>query len=1200
MPQARRALVTLISVVAVVLGLAPPAFAASPPAPATARASAMHAARASAMHAATPRLERGSTHTASSSPGAGYWLATQGGDIFEGGAAEDHGAATGVALSRPIVGIAAIPSRHGYWLVASDGGIFAFGDAAFHGSTGAIALNKPIVGMASTPSGHGYWLVASDGGIFAFGDARFFGSTGAIALNKPIVGITSTPSGHGYWMVASDGGIFAFGDAAFHGSTGAIALHMPIVGITSTPSGHGYWMVASDGGIFAFGDARFFGSTGAIALNQPIVGMAASASGHGYWFVAADGGVFSFGDARFLGSGNDSAHAPVVGIAPSAPITPALPPSPAATMLAFTNQPSTGATGGAAFAVQPEVTVETASGATATSDTSPIELAVTNIGQQTVACNVNPKAAVAGVATFAGCNIDASGTYTLTATDGTLTSARSTSIVIRVGPAAILAFVRQPSGATSLDPFGTQPRVAVEDLGHNTVSTASPGNVVLIITQPSNPVGSVLACTATTVPTVNGLASFAGCNIDRSGTFTLHAADAGMSATSSPLSITAGAATHLAFSTQPVGSTGGDDFATPPVVTVRDLSNNTVTTDASSVVLSITQPSNPVSAALTCTPSTTKAVVAGVAAFAGCRIDLASTTSYTLHATDAALPAINSNTFAVGVGAATELGFTTQPSASTGGTAFTTQPVVVVRDAGGNTVTTGTHSVTLTITQPSNPVGATLTCPTNPVASVNGIASFGGCAIDKVSGTTYTLTAAVTGGPAGATSAAFAITVGAATKLGFTTQPTASTGGTVFPNQPAVAAEDAGGNTVTANASPITLTITQPSNPVGAALTCSTNPVTPTAGVATFAGCRIDLKSTTTYALHATDVAALTVTNSDPFAITIGGAAKLGFITQPSAATGGTAFGTQPAVAVQDAGGNTVAGAVGAVTLTISQPSNPVGAVLACTSANPLAAAGGVATFAGCRIDLDSATTYTLQATVTTGAAPATSAAFAITTGPAAKLAFTVQPSASTGGTAFSTQPRVTVQDAGGNTVTTGSTGVTLTITRPSSPAAAALTCASANPLATAVGVASFVGCNIDLASVTTYTLHATVTTGPTPATSSPFAISVGAAAQLAFSTQPSASTVNHTAFAQQPVVTVQDAGGNTVTTDNTSSVTLDLTRPSSSVGAVLTCTSATITVTGGVGTFAGCSVDQANIYTLSAADTTEPLESISDAFSIT
>jgi hypothetical protein len=123
---------------------------------------------------------------------------------------------------------------NGYWLAASDGGIFAFGDAHFHGSTGGIALNKPIVGMAATPDGGGYWLVASDGGIFAFGDAHFHGSTGGIALNEPIVGMAAALDGGGYWLVASDGGIFAFGDAKFHGSTGGIALNKPIVGMAAT------------------------------------------------------------------------------------------------------------------------------------------------------------------------------------------------------------------------------------------------------------------------------------------------------------------------------------------------------------------------------------------------------------------------------------------------------------------------------------------------------------------------------------------------------------------------------------------------------------------------------------------------------------------------------------------------------------------------------------------------------------------------------------------------------------------------------------------------------------------------------------------------------------------------------------------------------------------------------------------------------
>jgi hypothetical protein len=96
-----------------------------------------------------------------------------------------------IPLARPIVGTTASPPG-GYWKVASDGGIFAYEGAGFFGSTGGLALARPVTGMAATRSGNGYWLVGSDGGIFAFGDAGFFGSTGGMALAKPVVGVTAT------------------------------------------------------------------------------------------------------------------------------------------------------------------------------------------------------------------------------------------------------------------------------------------------------------------------------------------------------------------------------------------------------------------------------------------------------------------------------------------------------------------------------------------------------------------------------------------------------------------------------------------------------------------------------------------------------------------------------------------------------------------------------------------------------------------------------------------------------------------------------------------------------------------------------------------------------------------------------------------------------------------------------------------------
>jgi trimeric autotransporter adhesin len=1126
MSQARRALVVFVSLIAGAVGIAPAVLA---PAGAV--------------------VTLGSPLRAAESSGSGYWLVASDGTIFAGGATS-HGSTHDVALNHKIVGIAATPSRDGYWLVASDGGIFSFGDAAFHGSTGNMTLNQPIVGMASTPSGNGYWLVASDGGIFAFGDAQFYGSTGAMTLNQPIVGMSSTPSGNGYWFVAADGGIFAFGDAGYHGSTGNMALNQPIVGMSSTPSGDGYWFVAADGGIFAFGDAGYHGSTGAMTLNQPIVGMAATASGDGYWFVAADGGVFAYGDAGFFGS-DTTTDQPIVGMAAAAPAIPAVAPPPPATHLTFTTQPSD-STGGLAFATQPAVTAQDASGATVTTDTSTVHLAITTPGAETFACDTNAIAAVAGVATFAGCNIDVPGTYTLTATDGALTAAVSDSTTITIGPAARVGFTTSPTGATSSVAFTPQPVVKVQDLGGNTI-VGNTSSITLTITTPG---GAILSCTnASPLPAVAGVAAFTGCKIDVSGSYTLHASDGALlPATSATFSITAAGATKLAFTTSPSASTGGTAFTTQPVVKIQDTAGNTVTSDASGVTLTITTPAG---ALLTCTNASPLPAVSGVATFTGCNIDLPGT--YTLHAADGGLTAATSATVAITVGTAAKLAFTTSPSASTGGVAFTTQPVVKVQDLGGNTIVGNTSSVTLTITTPA---GALLTCTNaSPLPAVAGVATFTGCAIDRAG--TYTLHAADSGLTA-ATSATVAITVGAAAKLAFTTSPSASTGGVAFTTQPVVAVQDLGGNTLVGDTSSVTLTIT---TPAGALLTCTNaSPLPAVAGVATFTGCKIDLLGT--YTLHAAD-GGLTAATSATVAITVGAAAKVGFTTSPSASTGGVAFTTQPVVKVQDLGGNTVVGNTSSVTLTIT---TPAGALLTCTNATPLPAVAGVATFTGCRIDLLG--TYTLHAadgSLTAG----TSASVAITTGPAAKLGFTTSPNASTGGTAFTNQPVVSIEDLGGNIVTSASTSVALTIT---TPGGALLTCTNASPLPTVAGVATFTDCSIDL--VGTYTLHAD-DGALTTATSNTFGITVGTAAKLAFTTSPSNAATN-AAFVTQPVVKVQDLGGNTVTSD-TSSVTLTLTTPA---GAVLTCTNATpLPVVNGVATFTGCAVNLANSYTLHAAD---------------
>jgi trimeric autotransporter adhesin len=725
------------------------------------------------------------------------------------------------------------------------------------------------------------------------------------------------------------------------------------------------------------------------------------------------------------------------------------------TKLVFTTNPSS-STGGTAFVTQPVVAVQDAAGNTVTSSTVPVSLVITTPGGAVLTCTANPKAAVAGLVTFAGCNVDKPGTYTLTAASSGLTNAVSASFTVTVGLAAKLAFTTSPSTSLINTTFGTQPVVTVQDAGGNTVTTSGP-SVTLAITPPTG--GAALTnCSANPRSTSSGVATFSSCRISIAGTYTLTATSGTLtSAVSASFTISSGAV-KLAFTRSPSNTAVNTTFGTSPRVAMQDAAGTTVTTTVTPVTLTITPPAG--GAVLTCTtnPANTSS---GVARFSGCKIDKIGT--YTLTATASGLTSAVSASFTITVGPATKLAFTTGPSSSTGGGAFATQPVVAVQDSSGNT-TAGTNSVTLSITTAA---GAILSCTSNPNPASSGVASFAGCSIDKAG--TYTLTATASG-LTSAVSASLTIAVGSASKLGFTTNPSSSSGGTAFGTQPVVAIQDPGGNTVTSGTTAVTLSIT---TPAGAVLTCPTNPANTVAGVAAFAGCSIDKSGT--YTLTAT-ASALTSAVSPSFTISAGSATKLVFTTSPSSSTGGTAFGTQPVVAVQDAMGNTVTSSTASVTLSIT---TPLGASLTCTT-NPRTASSGVASFAGCKIDRTG--TYTLTA-ATGGLTSALSTSLTITAGSATKLAFTMSPSNTARNVAFTTQPVVTVQDAGGNTVTSSSTSITLSITS----GGATLTCTQ-NPTSASSGVAIFVGCRINTAG--TFTLTGSASGGLTSAVSNSLIIS--------------------------------------------------------------------------------------------------------------
>ncbi len=283
---------------------------------------------------------------------------------------------------------------------------------------------------------------------------------------------------------------------------------------------------------------------------------------------------------------------------------------------------------------------------------------------------------------------------------------------------------------------------------------------------------------------------------------------------------------------------------------------------------------------------------------------------------------------------------------------------------------------------------------------------------------------------------------------------------------------------------------------------------------------------------------------------------------------------------MQDSYGNTVTSDTGNVTLTKS--TGPGAGALSCT-ATTVAASAGVASFAGCQITGTAAAgAYTLVATRTGLTSTGSSSSVVINVGAANKLAFTAQPVGGVAeGVALAAQPVVTVQDAYGNTVSGDTGAVTLAIS--TGPGAGALACTSMTVAAVA-GVATFAGCQVTgTAAAGTYTLVGTRSGLTSTGSSSNVVINVGAANKLAFTTQPVGGVAIGTVLPTQPVVTVQDSYGNTVTTD-TGSVTLA--KSSGPATGSLSCTATTVTAAAGVATFAGCKITgttAGGLYTVTA-----------------
>ena len=423
-----------------------------------------------------------------------------------------------------------------------------------------------------------------------------------------------------------------------------------------------------------------------------------------------------------------------------------------ATQLVWVQEPANG-TAGSALYPPPTLSLEDASGCVETNDASAVHLAIDsytpppNSGLSAGTLSNCAANLGQGETSFTDCSLNTPGTYTLVATDPTdgLTSPQGDPFVISVGVPTKLAFQVEPGNGLGGQALTPNPTVWIEDSSGNVITGDSNPITLAIGMNPSN--GTLKGCTSTTV---NGVAQFSGCKIDKAGNgYTLAATDVGDNLTtptdSTPFDVAVGPAAQLAFTTSPGGGVTGDKFGTQPLVTIQDLGGNTVTGNTSTVSLAIA--ANPGGGILSgCTEITT----AGMAQFSGCSISKPGN-GYTLEATDGTLQPAFSNPFNISAAVLTSFSVVPSTTTPTAGSAFSV--TITALDQSGNTFPGLTGPQTIVFSGPANSPNGTKPIYPSPVTFTGGVATAtNGVTLYDAQTTTLTATLTTAQGPVTGTS----------------------------------------------------------------------------------------------------------------------------------------------------------------------------------------------------------------------------------------------------------------------------------------------------------------------------------------------------------------------------------------------------------------------------------------------------------------
>jgi hypothetical protein len=235
----------------------------------------------------------------------------------------------------------------------------------------------------------------------------------------------------------------------------------------------------------------------------------------------------------------------------------------------------------------------------------------------------------------------------------------------------------------------------------------------------------------------SALALNSGTIVDAAGnnaTLTLVAPGAATSLGANKALVIVSAPTKVVSVRTPVGTASGAAFTTQPQVSLQDVGSRVVGNDNSTVITAT------VSAGASLVGTTTATVSSGIATFTNLGISGTSGTAYTItYSASYGGSALTVATQSVTptVGAATQLAVSRSAAGSAYGSAFTTQPIVEVRDSGGNKVTSASNVVTATVSSGSLVGSGTATAS-------SGVATFSGLGVTATPGT-VTITYSATG-----------------------------------------------------------------------------------------------------------------------------------------------------------------------------------------------------------------------------------------------------------------------------------------------------------------------------------------------------------------------------------------------------------------------------------------------------------------------